>query len=99
MLQMSLLRAYPGPHRKQLSPSSLGSCLGASLDRLARLQYLRAVMEAEQLPSATSVLFESNQRFNARHPGYPAWLRDNAERLQGENPSLKLRSIGARALM
>lgn len=46
-----------------------------------------------KLPACSTVVTCSEAQFNTRYPGYPRWLRNNTERLEGENAPLKLRGM------
>ena len=44
------------------------------------------------LPAASIVVRMTNTAFMDRHPGFPAWLAANTQRLERDNPPLRMRA-------
>ena len=97
---MRLIEAYPGTPGPQVSQTyGVGRNLLASLERLARLEYLSAVAldhPGAPLLAVSTVLGLKEEVFNARYPSFPAWLAANAERLERNNAPMKLKGTVAK---
>lgn len=89
-----MIKAYRGPGCAQ-TPSALANPLTLAPARLARLEYMGTAWAADNpgtpLPAAASVTRSATAAFEQRYPGFPAWLAANAERLERENPPLKMK--------